>query len=66
MAVRSLLEVNEHLCVLVPGWVTATLRVVCQGCTTSRPTLGNSTACSSILKINNKYKGVVGLLKGTV
>ena len=30
MVVRSLFEVKQQLCVLVPGWVTATVRVALQ------------------------------------
>ena len=49
MVVRSLFEVKQQLCALVPGWVTATVRVVllvdCSD-TARSLTLGNNAACT--------------------
>ena len=49
MAVRSLSEVKQQLCRLVPGWVTAAVRVAllidCSD-TARSITLGNNAACT--------------------
>ena len=50
MAIRSLSEVKQQLCRLVPGWVTATVRVEILIDRSDRArslTLGNNAACTS-------------------